>query len=30
MEISISQEQGRVPITLFEVSGFINLGQRRS
>jgi len=26
MEISVSQEQGRVPITVFEVSGFINLG----
>ena len=26
MEITVSQEQGRVPITVFEVSGFINLG----
>jgi anti-anti-sigma regulatory factor len=26
MEIIVTQEQGRVPITGFEVSGFINLG----
>ena len=26
MEITVSQEVGRVPVTVFEVSGFINLG----
>ena len=26
MEITVSQEVGRVPVTVFEVSGLINLG----